>query len=287
MRSLRIASKTAFVLTAAVGVVWAAVEVEQFLINERTFFLPGPPEPGIPSDHFQVQGVQNASEARITAVFHRDFGRSIYLCPIAERRRRLLGIDWVKDASVSRVWPNRILVRITERTPVAFIQRTAADGTVIFGLIDEEGVLLDPQRTANLTLPVLSGVAGEEKNKTRAEQVRRFLRLQSELGQEMSTISEIDVSDVDNLKVTVVDEGRALTLMLGNQQFLRRYHNFSSSRDEIRKRLPNALVLDLRLRDRITAVASRAPAPNETAPKQAARKQSRPKQIKRKSPANE
>ena len=46
--------------------------------------------------------------------------------PLAERRRRLLAIDWVEDASVSRLWPNRVLVRITERKPGG-LRESAAD----------------------------------------------------------------------------------------------------------------------------------------------------------------
>ena len=38
----------------------------------------------------------------------RGFRRSVFSVPLAERRRRLLAIDWVEDASVSRVWPDRL-----------------------------------------------------------------------------------------------------------------------------------------------------------------------------------
>ena len=51
-------------------------------------------------------------------------------------------------------------------------------------------------------------------------------------------------------------DGRAVTLMLGNQHFLQRFQNYLDNRVEISKRMPNATVLDLRLRDRITAVDS-------------------------------
>src|SRR5690242_12451085 len=60
-----------------------------------------------------LQGVVYASPRKLTRVFASDFGRSIFAVPLAERRRRLLAVDWVADAAVSRVWPNRLLVRIT------------------------------------------------------------------------------------------------------------------------------------------------------------------------------
>ena len=72
----------------------------------------------------------------------------------------------------------------------------------------------------------------------------------------MDKISEVDVSDLDNLKVTQQFEGRALVLMLGSQKFEPRMRNLLNNYREIRKRLPNATVLDLRLPDRVIAVWS-------------------------------
>jgi cell division protein FtsQ len=252
-----------------IGGLWAAAQIEQFIITDKRFELQGPPEPGTRSEYFQIDGVVHASEQSILDVFARDFGRSIYLCPIRERRRRLLGIDWVREASVSRIWPNRIIVRITERTPVAFVQLPGADGTMLYGLVDAEGVMLDPQRASKLALPVLAGISGKETETARRDRVRRFLRLQSEMGNLMDNVSEIDVSDPENLRITQSFDNRALTLMLGNRDYLHRYRNFTDNYVEIRRRLPNAVVLDLRLRDRITAVVTEEP---EAAPEAKDRK---------------
>jgi cell division protein FtsQ len=162
----------------------------------------------------------------------------------------------VKEAAVSRVWPNRSVVRVSERTPVAFVQLPAADGTMFYGLVDADGVMLDPQRASKLALPVLAGVSPKESETARRDRVRRFLRLQSEMGMMMDKIYEIDVSDPENLRITQSFDGRALTLMLGNRDYLQRYRNLTENYAEIRRRLPNAVVLDLRLRDRITAVVT-------------------------------
>lgn len=255
-RRLAIAWNSTVGIVVFFGFIWLWWQADQMLVSDPRFFLAGPPEPGIPSEAFQVQGVARASEEQISDVFARDFGRSIYLCPIEERRRRLLAIDWIRDASVSRFWPNGLVVRITERTPVAFAQTPTRGGVTLFSLIDADGVLLDPQRAGKLELPVLVGIKPGESEAQRRERVKRFLRLQSELGAHMQRISEIDVSDVDNLRVTQPFEDRAVTLLLGNQKFLTRYENFVNNQAEIRRRLPGATILDLRLRDRIMAVSS-------------------------------
>jgi cell division protein FtsQ len=187
-------------------------------------------------------------------VFAPDFGRSVFLCPIAERRRSLLAIDWVEDATVQRLWPDRLVVRIRERSPVAYVEVPGPRGAELALLIDASGVLLDPQR-AELALPVISGIQRTEDEKSRARKVKRFLQLQGELGPHMQNISEIDVADVDNTRIVQSFDGRAITLVLGADQFGRRYQKFLDNAQHIRERLPHAVTLDLRLKGRIMAVS--------------------------------
>jgi cell division protein FtsQ len=267
-RGVLSALQTTFNWAAAIcvllGAIWAGLEIEHILVNDTRFLLESAPEPGVASRGFLVEGVRYASESQIADVFRRDFGRSIYLCPIRERRLALMGIDWIKEASVSRIWPNRLYVRIVERTPVAFVQRAAADGTMAYGLVDTEGVMLDPQRAARLALPVLAGVSATSDARRR-EQVRRFLRLQTELGPLMEGISEVDVADPYNTRVTVAYNGRAITLMLGDRDFEPRYRKFSDHRKEVLEVVPNARVLDLRLKHKFTAVVTEEPLPAQDA----------------------
>jgi hypothetical protein len=88
----------------------------------------------------------------------------------------------------------------------------------------------------------------------RREGVQRVLRLESDLGEAMANISEVDVSDGDNLKVSQPYDGRSLTLLLGDRNFAARYGNFVSHYGQIQQHLPGAAVLDLRVEDRITVV---------------------------------
>jgi cell division protein FtsQ len=260
LRSFKQVMTAILIVASLIVVVWLYFSVERFLVSDARFFLPGPPEPGQRSAYFQVEGVTNVLDEQVVQVFAGDFGRSIYLCPLEKRRLRLLGIDWVKDASISRLWPNRLVIRIRERTPAAAVQLPAADGSLLLSLVDADGVLLDPQRVRPFRLPVLTGITRKESDASRKERMKRFLRLQSELGSYMDKISEIDVSDVDNLKAIQQFDERAITLMLGNQSYRERYENLLNNQEDIRKRLPDAIILDLRLKDRITAVSS-APRP--------------------------
>jgi cell division protein FtsQ len=224
---------------------YAFHRMEQFVIRDERFALNALDT----VQSLEISGVSHASRRAVETVFNEDSGRSIYLLPLSERRQTLRTVDWVKDASIARLWPNRVVVRIAERTPVAFIPLNSSK----FALIDEDGVIL-PSVSDRFKLPVLAGVRASESLASRRDRVRRMLRLTRELGDKTADISEIDVSDPDNLKVTQPWEGRVVTLMLGDHDFLLRYQNFIRNYPEIKRRLPDAATLDMRIEDRITVV---------------------------------
>ena len=235
-------------LTAAVvlGVVLFTLHLaEQFLTTDPRFALGGPDD----DSSLEIGGAAHVSRPAIAKIFADDEGVSVYLIPLAERRDAIRDVAWVREASVARVWPNRVIVRVQERTPVAFVRLNASR----FGLIDAAGVILPPA-TDRFKLPVLAGVRASDPAAKRRDGVQRMLRLTADLGDATGNISEIDVSDGDNLKVSQPYEGRFLTLLLGDRNFKARYGNFLSHYSQIQQRLPGAAVLDLRLEDRITVV---------------------------------
>ncbi|MGD0773571.1 MAG: FtsQ-type POTRA domain-containing protein [Candidatus Solibacter sp.] len=198
-------------------------------------------------DALTILGLTYASRSRVQRIFAGDFDRSIFSVPLAERRRRLLAIDWVEDASVSRVWPDRLVIRIRERTPVAFV--SLRSGSL---LIDAQGVLLEQPALGQFSFPVLSGVREEESEAERRARVRVFLQLQEDMGYLAKEISEVDASDADNIRIVVQVERRVVTLLLGDGNYAQRFQNFLNHYPEIRKGSPHARVFDLRLDGRIT-----------------------------------
>jgi len=228
--------------------------LEQFLIRDARFAL-NEPRTGAEaaSDSLQIAGSTHASARAIETVFAEDYGRSVYLIPLSERRASLRNVDWIKDASVARFWPNRILVGVTERKPVAFVTEGSRTVSGRPALIDEEGVILPPAQD-RFTLPVLVGVSVSDPLPVRRERVQRLLSLLKDLGDASRAVSEVDVSDPDNLKISEPFDGHLVTLLLGDRNFALRHQNFVNYYAEIRKKLPGSVVLDLRLEDRITVV---------------------------------
>jgi cell division protein FtsQ len=237
----------AFFVSSAV----AARQAHRYAIADPQFMLSSENRSAL-----TIQGVTYAARAKLLRVFAGDYGRSIFAVPLDERRRRLLAVDWVEDAAVSRIWPNRLLVRITERQPVAFVSlplHGASGLAARFLLVDAQGVLLDPPLRAQFAFPVLTGLSDEQTDADRRVRVRAMQSLMDDLGPAGQNISEINAAAPDDLTVVAQVEGRPLELKLGDGNYARRLQNFLLHYPEIHKHAANVTAFDLRLDDRITA----------------------------------
>ncbi len=227
----------------------AARKVHHFVLQDPRFVLSIEDRSAL-----ILQGVNYASRAKLLRVFAADWGGSIFAVPLDERRRRLLAVDWVEDATVARIWPNRLLVRITEREPVAFVSLPLHGGAAArFLLVDAQGVLLDPPVRAQFAFPVLTGLTDDQTDAERRVRVRAMQSLMDELGPAGQNISEINAAAPDDLTVVAQVEGRPLELKLGDGNYATRLQNFLLHYPEIRKHAANVSTFDLRLDDRITA----------------------------------
>ena len=243
---------------ALAGAIYGTQSVERMLMRDPRFYLPGPADYGEESPNVAVEGLRYASRAKLLQVFAPDFGRSVYLLPLDLRRASLLRLSWVRDATVRRIWPNRLDIRIAERVPGAFVEVPFGPMSR-YALIDSDGVILDPPTKARFSLPVLRGVRPTESLALRGQRVRRMQRMMRDLGHLGDNVSEVDVADLDDLKVRLNMKDQAFLLELGDADFAARLQNFFNHYSEVHARVPWASSLDLRLEDRITAIGG---APN-------------------------
>jgi cell division protein FtsQ len=245
-RTRLIVGSIAFV--AIVGVsLYAFHVIEQVLIRDERFTVA--PADAAPNHGLRISGVSHASMRAVEGVFNEDVGRSLYLVPMEERLESVRNVAWVRDASIARVWPNRLVVHVEERTPVAFV--TLPSGK--FGLMDADGVILPPAKD-HFMLPVITGLKANSTQEQRKDAVDHMLRLSNDLGETMKEVSEVDVSSPGNISISRAYEGRSLKLMLGDRNYRTRYQHFLNHFREIETQVPGARVIDLRLDDRITVV---------------------------------
>jgi cell division protein FtsQ len=207
------------------------------------------------SDAVEISGVRNASFRQVMEVAGADIGKNIFYVPLEERQKQLEQIPWVEKASVQRLLPNRIAVTIQERTPVAFAQigpRT--------NLIDAGGVVmgLPANRQIKYSFPVIRGITETEPLSSRAAAMKIYNRLVSELSPAdgaaapagganyVKQLSEVDLSDPEDVKVTANDAGGTMVVHLGKEDFLPRYKLYVAHIAEWRQQFQNVQSVDLR-----------------------------------------
>ena len=239
---------------ALVGLLLGWQETQNYLLRDAQFRVAMPPDLGEESPNLEIHGIKNAARAQVAAPFNSDYGRSLYMMPIRQRRLQLLENPWIAEASVTRIWPNRVRVHITERAPVAWIQIPGEDHSSRPALIDGDGNILHLQQPGDFKLPVLAGVTPRQEEEDRKLRVHRFVKLLQDAGPLAEKISEVDATDPGNLKVMQDESGRVVTLLLGDRQFKRRLEKFRLSFPEIQKRAPESSIFDLRIEGSILSV---------------------------------
>ncbi len=197
------------------------------------------------SDNIEITGMQNVTKEQIMEVMGADIGRNIFFVPLAQQKAQLEQIPWVESASVMRFVPNRLRVEIHERTPVAF----ARVGPHI-ELIDAGGTLMDLPRGHKYSFPVILGMNPGEPLSTRAPRMKAYNELVRALdsgGAHYSQdLSEVDLSDLDNLKVRVNDPAGDVLVELGSSDYLKRYQTFVSHVREWRQQFQKLESVNLR-----------------------------------------
>ena len=202
------------------------------------------------SDNIEITGTQNVTKGQIMEVMGADMGRNVFFIPLAQQKAQLEQIPWVESASVMRFVPNRLKVEIQERTPVAF----ARVGPRI-SLIDASGALMELTSTKKYSFPVILGMNAGEPLSTRAPRMKVYNELARELdsgGAHYSQdLSEVDLSDLEDVKVRVNDPSGEVLVHLGASDYLRRYKIYVSHAREWRQQFDKLESVDLRYENQI------------------------------------
>lgn len=244
------------------------------------------------SDNIEVIGAQNVTHGQIMeAIGGDDIGKNIFFVPLAEQKKKLEDISWVESATMMRLLPNHLRIEIHERTPVAFVRM----GSKI-SLIDPNGVVLElpPHSATKYSFPVIAGMEESEPLSTRAARMKIYGDLVRDLDSEgahySSSISEVDLSDPEDVKITMADTQGVVLVHLGISQFLERYKLYLAHIEEWRQQYKKVESVDLRYDHQVivnletagsrertgsadgsTAPQQHSQAPNNTAPQSAVR----------------
>lgn len=108
---------------------------------------------GFTMKRVEIKGAQRVSRLDIYNVAFDQPSMALPLVDLEGTRDRLLQFGWVKEARISRRWPDTLVVDVIERRPMAIWQNNQQ-----LSLIDSEGVVLEPVRLESMPdLPLLIG----------------------------------------------------------------------------------------------------------------------------------
>lgn len=259
---------------AAVGLLVAlSFAVRDFLDHDPRFRIES-------ASSVQIEGNSQLTRPELLAAFGSDIGRNIFFVPLAERRSELEQVPWVEHATVMRLLPDQLRVSVVERTPVAFVRL----GNKI-SLVDAHGIILDMTPAAlaarHYSFPVVTGINPGDPLSVRAARMlifEQFLTALNSGGEKLAAnLSEVDLSDPEDVRAMVPARGSDLLLHFGDQDYLARYHNYQEHLAEWLRQYPRLASVDLRYERQVvlqmadgTPAASSNPADAPPAPPKAA-----------------
>jgi cell division protein FtsQ len=199
------------------------------------------------SENITISGTDNVSRSQVLDVMASDIDRNVFFVPLEQRKKQLEQIPWVQSASLMRLLPNRLKIVLKERTPVAFVEMNSH-----IELIDANGVIMElpANQPTKYSFPVILGISDADPLSTRAARMKIYNQLIAELdsggAHYSSNLSDVDLSDPDDVKATVTDPHGAVLVHLGSSNFLGHFKVYVAHVQEWRTQFQKLESVDLR-----------------------------------------
>jgi cell division protein FtsQ len=168
----------------------------------------------------EVQGTSRVSADEVQALVRTEVAKTgVWKADVKGLNARLEKLPWIRTAVVSRVLPDGIRVRITERVPRAVV-RTASGR---FRWVDDDAVLLGEMLPTDQIPPFfLRGLNEEDADGTRAEnrdRVAKFLALQKDWDAAglSERVSEVNLNDMRDIRAQLAGDDSQIEIRLGSQ----------------------------------------------------------------------
>jgi cell division protein FtsQ len=168
----------------------------------------------------EVQGTSKVSADEVQAIVRKEVEKTgVWQADLKGMNARLEKLPWIKTAVVSRVLPDGIRVRITERVPRAVV-RTASGR---FRWVDEDAVLLGEMLPTDQIPPFfLRGLNEEDPEGARAEnreRVEKFMELQRawDAAGLSERVSEVNLIDIRDIRAQLAGDDSHIEIRLGSQ----------------------------------------------------------------------
>jgi cell division protein FtsQ len=179
--------------------------------------------PSLAVDRIDVGGHARLSAADVEALLDGLRGRNIFRVDLEAFRARVMTSPWVDSATLWRVLPSTIEVRVVERQPMVL----ARLGHLLY-LMDDQGVIIDEfgPGYAAFDLPIADGLGspagrgGPRVDMARVRLAGQFLAALDARPDLRQRVSQLNVSNARDVVVLLEDD--AALLHLGDTDFAER-----------------------------------------------------------------
>ena len=169
----------------------------------------------------ETRGASRASVDDIKTVVRRDVSETgVWQADLEQLSKHLERLPWVRTAVVTRVLPDGIRVRITEREPKAVVRNAA--GRFIW--VDDDAVYLGEMAPTD-QMPAFFLRGWNEDDSTAAqtenrERVGKFLELQRDWSAQgiSERVSEVNLLDLRDVRVQLAGDDSQIEVRLGSQE---------------------------------------------------------------------
>jgi cell division protein FtsQ len=169
----------------------------------------------------EVQGTSRVPAGEVQAIIRKDVEKTgVWNADVRALNAKLEKLPWVRTAVVSRVLPDGIRVRITERVPRAVVRTSSGK----FRWIDDDAVLLGEMLpTDQMPAFFMRGLNEDDPEGARAdnrERVAKFVELQRdwETSGLSERVSEVNVMDVRDVRAQLAGDDSHIEVRLGSKE---------------------------------------------------------------------
>jgi cell division protein FtsQ len=187
----------------------------------------------VPIKHVKVSGeFQHLSKDEIQSALEPLVDVGFFDVNVQAIHDTLTEMTWVESASVSRVWSDKIDVKIKEKHP--FVRWSDNN------LVDNKGNLINPKEIESFSnLPILYGVDGQE-----AKSLEIMKGVNTALSDQEMSMAEFSINNRWAWKIKLTT---GLEILLGRTEQLKKLQRFMKTIDVLGREQINAMaVVDLR-----------------------------------------
>ncbi len=223
--------------------------------------------PYLQAREITIRGCKELTEKDILSLAAIKPYQNILVVNVEEAGRRIRTNPWVRNVSVGREFPDRVVIEVKERTPVALLKKDMA-----FFLMDLEGVTFKKLEMGDeLDLPILTGFYSG--GRTDMQLLGKSLDLLSYLAKapdfpNIKTVSEIHGNE--RLGISIFTNS-GLCLMLGFDNYENKFKRLPVVMADLDRRNQKTGFMQIDLSDpvKVTVQQRNILVPSETAPSKA------------------